>query len=144
MSRHNCGQTKEMRRQSRIIVDTLLGAEAHAILTKGALDAGFEKFSVAFGASAPLRLRLTLRAGIATATWIAPLLIGRPPPLTLYRRGTRERALEALAGSRSYLLRRLFGVVKLAVAMSYGADRDVREALGYPMQRTTVAPIARR
>jgi len=75
-----------------------------------------------------------LRAALFVATWVAPVLIGRIPPITLYRRETRERALEALERSRLYALRQLFGLLKLTVALCYGADPEVRRTIGYPLQ----------
>ena len=67
------------------------------------------------------------------AVWVAPLLIGRSPPITLYGRATRERALDALARSRIYPLRAAFGGLKLIVSLGYGAHPAVRRAMGYPM-----------
>jgi hypothetical protein len=119
-----------LKRSARTVVDTLLPGGAHPILGRGALDAGFEAFLAEFVATAPPRLRLGFRAGVAAAMWVAPLLIGRLPPLTLYRRPTRERALDAM--SRPYILRQLLLALKLVVAFSYGADPEIRSALGYP------------
>ena len=73
-------------------------------------------------------------AYLFVAIWVAPALIGRIPPITLYGRATRERALEALGRSRLYPLRQLLGLLKLTVALCYGADPEVRQAIGYPFQ----------
>ena len=120
-----------MNKRTRVVVDTLLPAGAHPGLGRGALDAGFEAFLEHFDRTAPVRLRQGFRVGVAAAIWVAPVLIGRLPPLTLYGRDTRERALEAM--SRSYLLRQLLSVVKAVVSFCYGADPEVRAAIGYPM-----------
>ena len=116
------------------MVDTLLPGGPHGALTMGALDAGFEEFIRDFKATAAPRLRRGYRAAMFAAIWVAPLLIGRVPPITLYRRPTREHALEAFLRSRSYPLRQLAGVLKLTVAFCYGADGDVRDTIGYPLQ----------
>jgi hypothetical protein len=119
-----------VKRSTLAVVETLLPSGAHPLLGRGVLDAGFETFMEEFEATAPPRLRLGFRAGVAAATWVAPMLIGRIPPLMLHGRSTRERALEAM--SRPYLLRQLLIALKLVVAFCYGADPEVRVALGYP------------
>jgi len=119
-----------VRKRARIVVDTMLPSGAHARLP-GAEGAGVPAFLDEFERSAAPLLRLGLRAGMATAVWVAPLLIGRPPPITLYGRRTREQALEALARTRVYPLRAAFGGLKLVVSLGYGADPAVRRAIGY-------------
>lgn len=119
-----------MNRPTRVVVDTLLPAGAHPALGRGAIDAGFESFLREFDAVAPARLRQGFRLGVAAATWVAPVLVGRVPPLSLHRREVRERALVAM--SRRYTLRQLLSVVKTVVALCYGADPQVRAAIGYP------------
>jgi hypothetical protein len=121
-------------RGSRIVVDTLLPDGVQPVPSKGALGAGWEEFHRAFERDAAERLRLALRAALFGAIWVAPILIGRIPPLTLYGRETRERALEALERSRLYSLRQLLGLLKVTVALCYGADPQVRDAIGYPLQ----------
>ncbi len=120
-----------MNKRTRIVVDTLLPAGAHPAFGRGALDAGFESFLGEFDGTAPVRLRRAFRVGVAAATWVAPVLIGRMPPLALHRREARERSLEAM--SRWHLLRQLVSVVKGVVAFSYGVDSEVRAAIGYPL-----------
>ncbi len=121
-----------MNKRTRIVVDTLLPAGAHAAFGRGALDAGFGSFLETFDRTAPVRLRQGFHVGVAAATWVAPVLIGRVPPITLHRRETREHALQAM--SRWHLLRQLLTVVKAVVALCYGADPEVRAAIGYPAQ----------
>jgi hypothetical protein len=113
-------------------VDTLLPSGAHPHLP-GAGEAGVPEFLDEFERSAAPLLRLGLRAGMVAAIWVAPVLIGRAPPITRYARETRERALEALARTRIYPLREAFGGLKLVVSLGYGADPDVRRAIGYPV-----------
>ena len=121
-------------RQSRIILDSLLPAGAHPILTRGIFDAGFDEFWSEFEHDAAPALRWGFTAALFTATWIAPLLILRLPPLTVYDRQTRERALLAMESSPIYLLRQVMVLLKTTVCFCYGADRDVRDAIGYPLQ----------
>ena len=125
------GRKKLLNRRSRVVLDTLLPSGAHARLP-GGLDAGVPEFLDELRRSGPPLYRLGLRAGMASAVWIAPLLIGRPPPITLYGRETRQRALEALGRSRVYPIRSAFAGLKLAVSLGYGADPSVRRAIGYP------------
>jgi len=98
--------------QSRIVLDTLLPSGAHPTLKYGVFDAGFNEFWAEFERTALPPLRWGFRAALFAATWIAPLLILRPPPLTLYDRPTRERALAEMALSRFYILRQLFVILK--------------------------------
>ena len=119
---------------SRIILDTLLPSGAHPTLKYGVFDTDFEAFWSDFERTALPSLRLGFGAALFTAIWIAPLLIRRPPPLTLYDRPTRERALTAMESSRVYLLRQTMVLLKTTVCFCYGADRNVRDAIGYPLQ----------
>jgi hypothetical protein len=119
-------------RRTRVVIDTLLPSGAHPALSRGALDVEIERLLREFQAAAPPRIRTAFRAAVTAATWVAPVLIGRFPPLRLHRRETRERALQAMAGP--YLLRQLLGLLKTVVAFAYGADPEVRNAIGYPRQ----------
>jgi len=121
-------------KQSRIVLDTLLPSRAHPTLNYGVFDAGFNEFWAEFERTALPSLRWGLSTAVFAATWIAPLLIHRLPPLTLHDRPTRERALAAMGASRSYILRQLFVVLKTTVCFCYGADPNVRDAIGYPLQ----------
>jgi hypothetical protein len=119
-------------RQSRIILDTLVPAGAHPVLNIGILEAGFEEFLAELERSALPGWRWGLRAALLAANWAAPLLIGRLPPLTLHDRPTRERALAAMENSRIAGLRQMMGLLKTIVGFCYGADANVRAAIGYP------------
>ncbi len=121
-------------RRSRIVIDTLLPAQAHPTLAVGALDNGFDTFYSDFERTAKPAFRSGFRAALFTATWLSPLLILRLPPLSLYARPTRERALLAMDSSRIYLLRQMVLLLKTVVCLSYGADPAVRAAVGYPRQ----------
>ncbi|MCA1554542.1 MAG: hypothetical protein LC737_09205 [Chloroflexi bacterium] len=119
-------------RRARIVLDTLLPAQAHAQLPLGLFDAEFESFQVEFERSATLQLRLAFGVALFVAVWLSPLLIHHLPPLTRHGRETRERALAALAHSRIYVLRQLLTVLKLVTSLCYGAHPTVRDAIGYP------------
>jgi hypothetical protein len=121
--------------RARIILDTLLPAGVHPTLGYGIFDAGFDAFLSDFERIALPSWRWGFRSALFVATWIAPLLIHRLPPLTLYNRRTRERALAAMETSRIYFLRQMMALLKTIVCFRYGADRDVRDVIGYPIQR---------
>ena len=109
----------------------MLPSAAHPTLAAGAFDAGFEDFYDDFARTAVAPMRLAFAAALFVATWVAPLLIRRLPPLTRHGRADRERALDALAASGSPLLRQLATVLKAVICLGYGADPAVRRAIGY-------------
>ena len=123
-----------LNRQSCLILDTLLPGGTNSKLPYGLFDTGFEAFWSEFERTALPSWRRGFRAALWLANWFSPLLIRRPPPLTLYDRPTRERALAAMERSRLYLLRQMIGLLKTTVSLAYGANSDVREAIGYPLQ----------
>ncbi len=123
-----------MSKRARAVLDTLLPAGEHPAQPYGAFDAGFDAFWSEFERTSLPSIRRTVRAALFAAIWIAPLLIGRPPPVSLHDRPTRERALGAMAFSRSYLLRQMLQLLKTTARFCYGADRNVRDAIGYPLQ----------
>lgn len=123
-----------LNQSARVVLDTLLPDKAHPAMRYGVFDAGFEEFWSDFERSALPSWRWGFRVALFTATWIAPLLIHRLPPLTLNDRPTRERALAAMETSRIYFLRQMMGLLKTIVSFGYGADRDVRDTIGYPRQ----------
>ena len=120
--------------RARIVLDTLLPSHAHPLISNGLFDAGFDAFYDDFARSASPALRRGFRFALFTAIWVSPLLIGRIPPLTRYPRETRERALLALDASRFYVLRQMMLILKTVVCLCYGANREVRDAIGYPRQ----------
>lgn len=123
-----------LHKRDRIILDTLLPGGEHPTLPYGLFDDGFEKFWAEFERSSLPSLRQRFHVVLLVATWVAPLLILRPPPLTLYGRATRERALAAMGASRFYILRQMFQILKTIASLCYGADGNVRDAIGYPWQ----------
>ena len=117
-----------------MVLETLLPSEAHPALPKGLYDTGFDEFYEDFRHHAARKLRLSFRVTLFLCVWVAPLLIGRVPPITLHGSPARERALRRLFESPFFLFRQLGLTMKLVVALCYGADRDVRDAVGYPLQ----------
>lgn len=117
--------------RDRIVLDTLLPAGAHPLLSDGVLELGFGPFYEEFERTQHRSLRTAFRLALLAASWIAPLLIGLRPPLNRHARDDRERALEAMAASRSATLRRLLVLLKLVAALSYGGRASVRERVGY-------------
>ena len=121
-------------RSARLVLDTLLPAQGHPGLPQGLEAAAFDAFWLDLERTALPAWRWSFHAAAFTATWVAPLLIGRLPPLGLHDRATREHALAALSHSRFALLRRMLGMLKTVASFCYGADPGVRAAIGYPLQ----------
>jgi len=121
-----------LKRSSRIVLDTLLPSEGNQVLKYGVLDTDFEAFCSDFERTALPAWRWGFYLALWVANWIAPLLIYRLPPLTRHDRRTRERALTVMETSRVYVLRQLMGLLKTIVCFGYGADQNVRNAIGYP------------
>jgi hypothetical protein len=117
---------------ARVVLDTLLPAQAHPGLPAGALDPRFDPFWAEFQRAAAPALRHAFQAALLAATWIAPLLVRRLPPLGRLDHRAREQALAALGASRWPLFRQLVLVLKLVASFGYGADPVVRAAVGYP------------
>lgn len=67
--------------RARLVFHTLLPGQAHPALALGMFDTGFDEFRLHFQRNAPREARRALQVALFTATWIAPLLIGRLPPL---------------------------------------------------------------
>jgi hypothetical protein len=123
-----------LNQSARVILDTLLPSEANPALKYGIFDTDFDVFWSDIERTALPAWRWGFHAALWAATWIAPLLIRRLPPLTQYDRQTRERALAAMETSRIYSLRQMMGLLKTIVCFGYGADQKVRDAIGYPRQ----------
>jgi hypothetical protein len=123
-----------LNKRQHFILETLLPNGAHPDLSLGTAEAGFDEFWREFEQTALPAWRRGFRAALWVAIWVAPLLIRRLPPLTLYDRPTCECALTALEHSRFYLLRQMMGLLKTIVSLNYGANGDVRQVIGYPWQ----------
>jgi hypothetical protein len=118
-------------RSGELVLDTLLPSGADPLLARGFRDIEFEPLYREFATSAPAAIQTAFRISLVAATWVAPLLIGKLPPLGRHRREVRERALEAMATSRWPVLRQLVTLQKVVVALAYGADPQVRERVGH-------------
>src|SRR6059036_3144990 len=115
----------KLSRRSRVVLETLLPDDAHPTLKAGLIGANFEDFYREFSRTATWKLRVPFSLALFVAVWIAPLLIGRVPPLTRFDRSTRERALERLFSSRIYLLRQTSLALKLVLSLCFVADPSV-------------------
>lgn len=123
-----------LNRRARIVLDTLLPSNAHPALKLGLFEAGFDEWYENFRRNAIFSMRLGFWAALFAAIWVAPLLVFRLPPISLYKRETRERMLMALYQSRFYGLRQMFLLLKANASFCYGAHAEVRDALGFPRQ----------
>lgn len=123
-----------LNKRDHLILETLLPAGAHPGLPLGIAGVGFDEFWSELERTALPEWRRGFRLALWVAAWVAPLLIGRLPPLTLYERPVRERALAAMERSRLAPLRQMSGLLKTVVCFCYGANGEVRQAIGYPRQ----------
>ncbi len=101
------------------------------MLPQGLLNTGFEDFLVEFDAAAPADFRRVFRLALVAAGWVAPVLVGRVPPMSRLNSDDRARALAAMDRSRLPELRQLVIVLKTVASLHYGALPQVREAIGY-------------
>ena len=118
-----------MTRNERSVFDALLPADPGRQPPLGLFDAGFDDFYPEFMRTSPRDVRLAVRGALLAAGWLSPLLIRRLPPFSRLGPEDRERALEAMGKSRSYLLRQALMLLKAAASFCYGAHPEVREAL---------------
>ena len=115
----------------RAVLDALLPSGASSLLPQGLLNTGFEDFLVEFDAAAPADFRRIFRLALTAAGWLAPLLIGRMPPISRLKLHDQERALAAMDRSRLPELRQLVIVLKTVASLHYGGLPGVRQAIGY-------------
>lgn len=120
--------------RARVVLDTLLPSNAHPDLPLGIFDAGFEHTYGELLRDGFNLMAIGFHAALACSIWISPALIGKLPPIDRLSRDDRERALEAMAKSRSYLLRQMMLLLKATAGLAYGAHPEVRDAVGYPRQ----------
>jgi len=120
-----------LRPVDRAVLGALLPSGASPLLPRGLLDTGFEGFLVEFYAAAPADFRRIFRLALVVAGWIAPLLIGRMPPMSRLNSDDRESSLVAMDKSRLPELRQLVLVLKTVASLHYGGLPEVRQAIGY-------------
>jgi hypothetical protein len=78
----------------------------------------------------PSRAALGLRLMVWAVTWLPLLVVGVPTSADRLSPATRARYLEAWSGSRVYVLREGFYLLKAISLMGWGAHVTVRERLG--------------
>ena len=115
-----------------VVLKALLPAGEEAAVRVELDPSAFEVFLGELQEQAPLKLWRAFRLGLLTAAWLAPLLVGRPPPIDRLSPDSRERALRAMAESRVPELRQLVTVLKSVVSLHYGGLPSVRKEIGYP------------
>jgi len=115
----------------RAVLETLLPGGVSSALPLGVMDSGFESFLDDFKALGAADLQRAFWIALFSAGWIAPLLVGKLPPLSRLSATDRERALEAMDGSNWALSRQLIRILKTVVGLHYGALPSVRQTIGY-------------
>jgi len=78
----------------------------------------------------PSRAALGLRVVVWAVTWLPLVFVGVPLPADALSPATRSRYLAAWSGSRVYLVREGFYLLKAIALMGWGANLAVRERLG--------------
>jgi hypothetical protein len=82
-------------------------------------------------AHAPMRFHAALRAATWFLWWLGPLVAsGLPAPFGLLPSRRRERVLERLASSRTYLLREMPTIVKMLACFAWGAMPAAQRRVG--------------
>ena len=114
------------------VLAALLPSGAHPLLGIGIVDQDIGPFLAEFRKTSPPHLWRAFRLGLFCATWVAPLLLHRLPPIGRLGESDRERALAAMAVSQVPELRQLVSVLKSVVCLHYGGLSEVRAAIGYP------------
>ena len=128
---NNRSVSRSLNTQSRAVIETLLPSSANDRLPFGAIDTGFEEFLEDFEALGAPQLRAVFRAALFVASWVAPLLVRRVPPISRLTPSERTAALQAMERSRLAGFRQLLRVLKTVVALHYGALPEVRRAIHY-------------
>lgn len=121
-------------RRARIVLDTLLPSGASERVPYGLLDVDFERFYEKLCREAPIAMLVGFHAALTSAIWVAPLLIGKLPPLSRLSRDDREAALRALGKSRYNVLRQMLLILKATSGFCYGGDVRVRDSIDFPLQ----------
>ncbi len=78
----------------------------------------------------PARAALGLRVMVWAVTWMPVVVVGVPLPADALSPAKRARYLDAWAGSRVYILREGFYLLKAIALMGWGANEAVRARLG--------------
>ena len=123
-----------LRRPERAVLGALLPSRSSSVLPLGLMESGFDDFLTDFEREAPDAFRRVFRLALFAGGWVAPVLIGRLPPITRLNQADREQALAAMARSRVPELRQLVTVMKTVASLHYGGLTEVREAIGYHVE----------
>ncbi len=121
-------------KRDHIVLDTLLPAGGNPDLEPGYDPRAFSSFYAKWKSDAVFSMWIGFVAALFVCVWIAPMLIGKIPPISLYKRETREQVLMALYNSKYNVLRQVVFLLKATVSFWFGTDDRVRDALGYPVQ----------
>ena len=82
-------------------------------------------------AHAPMRFHAALRAATWFLWWLGPFVASAlPVPFGLLTSRRRERVLERLASSRTYLLREMPTIVKMLACFAWGAMPAAQRRVG--------------
>jgi hypothetical protein len=80
--------------------------------------------------SVPESAAFGLRVVVWAVTWLPFLFVGVPLPAHALAPATRARYIARWSGSRVYVLREGFYLLKAVALMGWGANADVRARLG--------------
>lgn len=122
--------TRFERRAMLAVFDAMLPSGADPRLTTGARDVPLDRFIPLLMRRAPFQFALGLRAALWLVLLCPLLVIGRPRTFLGLSAGDRLRVLERLAASRSYALRELPNLLKMAACLGWGSHPAVRAQIG--------------
>ncbi len=129
--------TRGERRRLLVVFDAILPAGADPRLPLGARDLPLERFLQDLGQRAPTRALLGLRL-VLWLVWLGPLpILGRPRTFAGLGEDQRVALLDALARSRSYVLREAPMLLKTLACLGYCGHPDVHAAIGLTSRDAT-------
>lgn len=115
------------RRIAVVVADVFGESEDVALAVAAFLDGYLQRV--------PLQAAFGLRAVVWAITWLPVLIVGVPLPASALSPAARTRYIERWAGSRIYLMREGFYLLKAIALMGWGAQPQVRARLGLgPME----------
>ena len=120
-----------------ILWDTLVVRSLCAVLPASEALPGLDPertraFLVRFRRESPLVLRLALDLSVLLFESSPLLTIGVPLPASLLSDERRDRHADRMARHRLYLVRQSMKMLKTSAGLVWGADAEVRAALGIP------------
>jgi len=122
------GLGERARRRLAVAMGDVLGEGPEV---SGAVAASVE----AYLGRAPWLAAVGLRLVVWALTWAPVAVVGVPLPVDRLSPGARARYLERWAGSRAYLLREGFYLLKAIALMGWAEQPTVRARLGLPPVR---------